>query len=137
SGAVVKVRSVPSIQKTQPAGTRPVRPSGVGGGIGASNGSTPGGDASANVIAIGGAVGGRLDCRGSASVVQIGSPFHRLGVSAPSSGKTFSPPVLMQTDPRPSTRSVPSASTVAWSPGIEYRAPSIIRNVRPVFSGSL
>ena len=34
-------------------------------------------------------------------------------------GKDFSPPVLMQWLPRPSSRTVPSASTVARSPGIE------------------
>ena len=36
-----------------------------------------------------------------------------LRTSSTSSGKTFSPPVLMHTDPRPSRVSEPSASTVA------------------------
>ena len=41
-----------------------------------------------------------------------------------SSGKIFSPPELIDTEPRPSSVIVPSASTVAKSPGIEYRTPS-------------
>jgi len=41
-----------------------------------------------------------------------------LRTSSTSSGYTFSPPVLMQSDPRPSRRSEPSASTVAMSPGM-------------------
>ena len=36
-----------------------------------------------------------------------------LSTSSTSSGNTFSPPVLMHTDPRPSSVSEPSASTVA------------------------
>ncbi|MBW8825161.1 MAG: hypothetical protein JF603_02255 [Acidobacteria bacterium] len=36
AATVEKVRSTAFIQKTQPAGTRPVRPSGIGAGIGAS-----------------------------------------------------------------------------------------------------
>jgi len=52
-------------------------------------------------------------------------------------GKTFSPPVLMQTDPRPSRLIVPSLSTVAQSPGIEYRLPPMVTNVVADFSGSL
>ena len=39
--------------------------------------------------------------------------------SSTSSGKTFSPPVLMHTEPRPSSVIPPSASTVAKSPGQE------------------
>ena len=39
--------------------------------------------------------------------------------SSTSSGYTFSPPVLMHTEPRPSSRTVPSASTSAQSPGME------------------
>ena len=35
-----------------------------------------------------------------------------------SSGKIFSPPELMETDPRPSRVMVPSSSMVAKSPGI-------------------
>jgi hypothetical protein len=61
AGAVVKVRSAPLIQKTQPAGTRPVRPSSAGGGMGASYGSTPAGAWAENVMATGGALGWRLD----------------------------------------------------------------------------
>src|SRR5687767_7400646 len=54
SATVEKVLAVPCIQKTQPAATRPVRPSGSGSGIGASNASTPAGTVSVKVIAIGG-----------------------------------------------------------------------------------
>ena len=39
--------------------------------------------------------------------------------SSTSSGNTFSPPVLMTTEPRPSRWIAPSASTVAKSPGTE------------------
>jgi len=39
--------------------------------------------------------------------------------SSTSSGKIFSPPELIDTEPRPSSVIVPSASTVAKSPGIE------------------
>src|SRR3954447_26871063 len=52
---VEKVDSVAWFQKTQPAGTRPVRRSSRGAGSGGSNGATPAGGASENVIAIGGA----------------------------------------------------------------------------------
>ena len=41
-----------------------------------------------------------------------------------SSGKTFSPPVLMHCDPRPSSWIVPSASTVAMSP-VKHLAPAV------------
>src|SRR3954470_5448462 len=54
SATVPKVRSAAFIQKTQPAGTRPVRPSGSGAGIGSSNIATPSSGASENVIASGG-----------------------------------------------------------------------------------
>src|SRR4029078_455015 len=47
------VRSPPPIQNTQPAGTRPVRPSSVGGAIGSSNAGTSAGASAAKVIAIG------------------------------------------------------------------------------------
>src|SRR3954470_19351653 len=50
---VEKVDSVAWFQNTQPAGTRPVRPSSREAGIGRSNASTPAGGASENVIAIG------------------------------------------------------------------------------------
>ncbi len=49
-----------------------------------------------------------------------GWPF---SAASTSSGKTFSPPVLMHSEPRPSTMMVPSASTVAWSPGSAHRDP--------------
>ena len=49
--------------------------------------------------------------------------------SSTSSGKTFSPPVLMHTEPRPSRCSVPSALTSAQSPGTLHRLPSNVRNV--------
>src|SRR5258708_40353397 len=55
SGATVEnVRSVAWTQNTHPAGTRPVRPSSIGSGIGASNAATSGGTALSNPIAIGG-----------------------------------------------------------------------------------
>src|SRR5690349_1560980 len=57
SGAVANVRSVDFIQNTQPAGTRPVRPSSVGGAVGSSKAGTPGAGSSANVMAIGSALG--------------------------------------------------------------------------------
>ena len=54
SATVVKVRSAAFIQKTQPAGTRPVRPSAAAAGIGSAKAGTPGGPAPAvNVMAIG------------------------------------------------------------------------------------
>ena len=54
-----------------------------------------------------------------------------------SSGYTFSPPVLMHIEPRPRRCMVPSASTVAMSPGSDQRSPSISTNVRALRSGSL
>ena len=54
-----------------------------------------------------------------------------------SSGYTFSPPVLIETEPRPSTVMVPSSSMRAWSPGTDQRTPSITGNVAAVFSASL
>ena len=60
-----------------------------------------------------------------------------LTASSTSSGKTFSPPVLMQFDPRPRRISEPSAATFAQSPGNEWGTPSITMNVRADFSGSL
>ncbi len=54
-----------------------------------------------------------------------------------SSGKTFSPPVLMLTDPRPSKVIVPSASTIAMSPGSTQRLPPASAKTDAVFSGSL
>ncbi len=42
-----------------------------------------------------------------------------LSTSSTSSGNTFSPPVLMHTEPRPRRLMVPSSATVAQSPGIE------------------
>ncbi|SKW20306.1 Uncharacterised protein [Mycobacteroides abscessus subsp. abscessus] len=43
----------------------------------------------------------------------------------------------METDPRPSIVTVPSASTVAQSPGIAYRTPLNVLNVSAVFFSSL
>jgi hypothetical protein len=43
SGTVRKVRSAALTQNTHPAGTLPVRPSGVGGGIGSSKAAIPSG----------------------------------------------------------------------------------------------
>ena len=60
-----------------------------------------------------------------------------LTASSTSSGKTFSPPVLMQFEPRPSRINEPSAATLAQSPGSECGTPSITLNVRADFSGSL
>src|SRR5258706_11339559 len=56
SGTVLKVLVAASIQNTQPAGTRPVRPSGRGGGMGASNAATSAGGEAADGMAIGGEV---------------------------------------------------------------------------------
>src|SRR3954471_18278747 len=60
-----------------------------------------------------------------------------LTASSTSSGKTFSPPVLMQFDPRPRRISDPSAATLAQSPGSEWDTPSMILKVRADLSGSL
>jgi hypothetical protein len=57
--------------------------------------------------------------------------------SSTSSANTFSPPVLMIEEPRPSRWILPSASTVAWSPGKDQVAPPITRKVLAVFAGSL
>src|SRR3954470_19176268 len=54
SATVPNVFSAAFIQNTQPAGTRPVRPSAVGAAIGSSNIGTPSSGASENVIASGG-----------------------------------------------------------------------------------
>ena len=54
-----------------------------------------------------------------------------------SSGYTFSPPVLIDTEPRPRSVIVPSASIRAWSPGTDHRTPSTTGKVAAVFSGSL
>jgi hypothetical protein len=56
AATVLKVRWVAFIQNTHPAATRPVRPSGRGGGIGSSNGATPAGASAEKVIASGRAV---------------------------------------------------------------------------------
>ena len=60
-----------------------------------------------------------------------------LSTDSTSSGKTFSPPVLMLIDPRPSTVIDPSASMVAMSPGSTQRSPPISTNVVRDFSSSL
>ena len=60
-----------------------------------------------------------------------------LTASSTSSGKIFSPPELMTTEPRPSRVMVPSASTDAKSPGTDQRAPAISGKVAADFSGSL
>src|SRR6266516_4965851 len=54
SGAVLNVASTAFIQKTHPAGTRPVRPSSVARGMDSANESTPSIGSAVNVIAIGG-----------------------------------------------------------------------------------
>ncbi len=61
----------------------------------------------------------------------------RFSASSTSSGKTFSPPVLMQTEPRPSSFRVPSVFTSAQSPGTLQRTPSMILKVLALFSSSL
>ena len=50
---------------------------------------------------------------GHADDGRVGHASWRLSTSSTSSGYTFSPPVLMHWLPRPSRRTVPSASTVA------------------------
>src|SRR5439155_21085464 len=61
-----------------------------------------------------------------------------LSAASTSSGYTFSPPLLMHTEPRPSRVIVPSASTMAKSPGTTHRAPSAaVTNVAAVFASSL
>ena len=61
-----------------------------------------------------------------------------LRAASTSSGKIFSPPELMLTEPRPNSVIVPSASTVAKSPGMTQRLPSASwTKVRAVFSSSL
>ena len=59
-----------------------------------------------------------------------------LSTPSTSSGKTFSPPVLMLDDPRPSTSIDPSAATMASSPATAQRTPSTTGNVAAVRSGS-
>src|SRR3954470_20459532 len=58
SATVPNVFSAAFIQNTQPAGTRPVRPSAVGAAIGSSNIGTPSSGASENGIASGGGARG-------------------------------------------------------------------------------
>ncbi|MEZ5258701.1 MAG: hypothetical protein R2705_17950 [Ilumatobacteraceae bacterium] len=65
------------------------------------------------------------------------TPAWVLRASSTSSGNTFSPPVLMHTEPRPGSFSVPSASTSAQSPGTLQQVPSKVRKVLAVFSSSL
>ena len=60
-----------------------------------------------------------------------------LRTDSTSSGCTFSPPVLMHTDPRPSSTIVPSASTVAMSPVMTWRTPLTSTKVAAVLSGAL
>src|SRR4051794_41785693 len=72
SATVPNVRSAAFIQKTHPAGTRPVRPSGSGEGIGSSNIGIPGSGASENVMASGAALGGRGSGGGAARGGQAG-----------------------------------------------------------------
>ena len=57
--------------------------------------------------------------------------------SSTSSGNTFSPAVLMHTEPRPNSVIVPSASTLAQSPGQLKRLPSIMMNVLADLASSL
>src|SRR5262249_54017042 len=77
SATVPKVRSAAFIQKTQPAGTRPVRPSGSGAGIGSSNMATPGSGASEKVIASGAALRWRASVSSPASAGQSGGGMRR------------------------------------------------------------
>src|SRR3954453_18472065 len=70
SATVENVRSPLRIQNTQPAGTRPRRPSADGSDIGASNAGTPAGRSAVKVIAIGGALGCSAAVSSAASVDQ-------------------------------------------------------------------
>ena len=54
-----------------------------------------------------------------------------------SSGKIFSPPLLMQFEPRPNTVIEPSISSRAESPVSSQRLPSTVTKVLAVFTGSL
>ena len=54
-----------------------------------------------------------------------------------SSGKIFSPPELIETEPRPSRVMVPFSSMVAKSPGIVNRVPSTVMKTSAVLTGSL
>ena len=56
---------------------------------------------------------------GIATATASGTEGWSFKTSSTSSGNTFSPPVLMTTEPRPSRWMAPSASTVAKSPGTE------------------
>jgi hypothetical protein len=67
---VAKVLVVPLIQKTHPAGTRPVRPSAVGADIGASKRGTPEGGSCEKEIATGGTVRWRAFVSRAASETQ-------------------------------------------------------------------
>ena len=61
-----------------------------------------------------------------------------LTAASTSSGKIFSPPELMDAEPRPWTVMVPSGSTEARSPGIDHRTPrASTGKVASVFSLSL
>ena len=60
-----------------------------------------------------------------------------LTTASTSSGKIFSPPELMQIEPRPRRVTDPSASTVAKSPGMTWRTPSTVMKTSAVFTGSL
>src|SRR5262245_66462342 len=57
--------------------------------------------------------------------------------SSTSSGKIFSPPELMTTEPRPSNVIDPSSSTLAKSPGTDHIDPLISMNVDADFDSSL
>ncbi len=61
-----------------------------------------------------------------------------LTAASTSSGKIFSPPELIDAEPRPWTVMVPSDSTEARSPGIDHRTPpASTGKVASVFSLSL
>ena len=57
--------------------------------------------------------------------------------SSTSSGKIFSPPELITTEPRPSSVIVPSASTLAKSPGTDQRESPMTTNVASDLAWSL
>ena len=75
--------------------------------------------------------------KGQPTTAASRTPGKRLRASSTSSGKTFSPPVLITWLPRPSRVMAPSASTVAQSPGTDQRWPSKMRKVLADFSSSL
>src|ERR1035438_2061208 len=115
---VEKVRSMALVQKTHPAGTGPVLPSGAGGGFGPSKGSTSSGSPASKVIAIGGVVSSSDAVSASARSGQEGE-----FIAAGSSGAALStrPRSRNQTRGHVAQRSQPvnlrSATSAVWEAG--------------------